>query len=125
MSRALPAIADRYKTTAVKTCSPAELVLLLYDGFLRFAAEADQAIGAKDRARAGERIGRCHAILEELVAGLDAEKAPELCANLEGLYRFAMARLLRANLEQSREALAEAVVAIRPVREGWAQMLGR
>ena len=57
--------AARYKNTQVTTCSPAELVLMLLDGVIRFATEAEQAIIANDRARAGERIDRTHKIIEE------------------------------------------------------------
>ncbi len=117
--------AARYKNTQVKTCSPAELVLMLLDGVIRFATEAEQAMAANDRARTGERIDRTHKILEELAAGLDPTHAPELCANLASVYDFAANRLLLANLERNPQHLRDAVTAIRPIRDGWAQMLGK
>ena len=58
----IPGVAAKYKNVQVTTCSPAQLVLMLLEGVIRFAAEADQAMQRKDRARAGERISRCHAI---------------------------------------------------------------
>src|SRR5580765_6988949 len=94
--------AARYKATQVATCSPGDLLLLLMDGAIRFAAEADQALERGDRARAGDRIGRCHAILAELSAGLDPTDTTGLCANLAALYAFCMARLREAKLAQDR-----------------------
>jgi len=121
----LPTAAARYKNVQVQTCSPAELVLLLLEGVLRFTQEADAAMAAGDRARAGERIGRTHAILEQLAAGLDPTHAPELCENLTGIYAFCMRRLVEANLKQDRSLLAEVPPVIRPIRDGWAQILGK
>lgn len=118
-------VAAKYKSTQVVTCSPGELLLLLMDGAIRFASEADQAMARGDRARAGERIGRCHAVVEELAAGLDPTDTTGLCEKLAALYAFCMQRLIEANLQQSREVLADVPRLIRTVREGVAQVLGK
>jgi len=123
--RAVAGVAAKYKAVQVSTCSPAQLVLLLLEGAMRFAAEADVAIAARNRARAGDRIGRCHAVVEELAAGLDMTDTTGLCENLMGVYAFAMRRLLEANLAQDREILAEVPRVLRPIRDGWAQLLGK
>ncbi|MBS2020690.1 MAG: flagellar export chaperone FliS [Deltaproteobacteria bacterium] len=117
--------AARYKNTQVKTCSPAELVLMLFDGVIRFTTEAEQAMSAGDRARTGERIDRALAILEELTATLDPSHGAELCANLASVYDFCAHKLLQGNLERNPQYLREAITAIRPIREGWAQILGK
>ena len=117
--------AARYKNTQVKTCSPAELVLMLLDNVIHFTTEAEQTMGAGDRARTRERIDRALAIIEELAAGLDPSHAPELCANLASVYDFCSHRLLQANLERNPQHLRDAITAIRPIREGWAQILGK
>jgi flagellar protein FliS len=125
LPRGVASVAAKYKTVQVSTCSPAELVFLLLEGVIRFAGEADAAIVAKDRARAGERIGRCHAVLEELARGLDMSDTTGLCENLMGVYAFAMRRLIEANLKQDREILAEIPRVVRPIRDGWAELLGK
>ncbi|MBX3186735.1 MAG: flagellar export chaperone FliS [Labilithrix sp.] len=118
-------VALRYRNAQVKQCSPAELVLLLFDGAIRFSSEAEAAMEKGDRARSGERIGRCIAILEQLEGGLDRSHAPELCDNLAALYTFCRSRLLAANLTQDRAALEEIRRVLRPVRDGWAEILGK
>lgn len=118
-------VAAKYKSVQIQTCSPAQLVLLLLEGVIRFAAEADQAMAQGNRARAGERTGRCHAILEELATGLDMTDTTGLCENLMGVYGFCMRRLVEANLKQDREILAEVPKVIRPIRDGWAELLGK
>src|SRR5580658_1339171 len=91
----------RYGAVKVTTSSPGALLVLLYDGLLRYVREAQSAMVAKDRARAGERIGRAQAILRELASTLNAQQSPELCARLQGLYLFCGGHLLRANIEQN------------------------
>lgn len=119
---ALRNVAKRYQTVRVETSSPVDLVVMLFDGIMRFTREAEEAIQKKDVARAGERIGRAHAILEELVGSLDPEKAPEVCETLTGVYGYCMRRLVQANLEQDGMILAEVRDVLVPVREAWAEL---
>jgi flagellar protein FliS len=114
-------VAARYKSVQVQTCSPGQLVVMLFDGAMRFTREAEAAMKAKDRARAGERISKAHAVIEELAATLDAEAAPEVAENLGALYFFCMRELVRANLTQDPALLADIVEIIRPIREGFAE----
>ena len=120
MNPSLAAAAARYRGVQLNTASPAQLVVMLYDGALRFVSEADEALGRDDRARAGERIGRALAIVDELAATLDPTHAPELAENLLALYGFCKRRLLEANLERDRKALADVVSSLTPLREAWA-----
>lgn len=109
----------KYKTVQVTTCSPGELLVMLYNGLFRFLGEAANAIKAGDRAVAGERIGRSHDILAELVAGLNPIHAPELCDNLQGLYFFCMSRIVEANLHQDATRIEDVLRILSPLREAW------
>jgi flagellar protein FliS len=119
------AVASRYRGVQLHTSTPVELVVMLYDGILRFVSEASDALEKGDRARAGTRIGRALAIVDELVATLDPKPAPALADNLAALYGFCKRRLLEANLGQSREALQDVSVAITPLRDAFAQLAKR
>ncbi|MBX3258189.1 MAG: flagellar export chaperone FliS [Labilithrix sp.] len=118
------AAASRYRGVQLNTASPAQLVVMLYDGMLRFVSEADDALVRGDRARAGERIGRAIAIVDELAATLDPTHAPELAENLIALYGFCKRRLFEANLNRDRDALADVVTSLTPLREAWASVAG-
>lgn len=110
---------ERYKSVQVTTCSPGELLLLLYGGLFRFLGEASAAMKRGDRAVAGERIGRSHDILSELAASLNASFAPELCQHLEGLYLFCMTRIVEANLHQDPTRIDDVIRILTPLREAW------
>jgi flagellar protein FliS len=120
--KSVAAAAASYQNVQARTCSPAMLVKLLLDGAFRFATEAEAAMKVGDRARTGERIGRCHAVLEELAASLDPVHSPELCENLLGIYTFAMRRLTDANLKRDPEALVDVQRVLSPLREAWTEI---
>jgi flagellar protein FliS len=112
-------LAARYKAVQVTTCSPGQLLLMLYDGAFRFLAEARRALDDGDRAVFGERVGRVQAILEQLAASLDRAAAPELCERLESLYAFCCAKLTEASVRRDADALDAVARVLEPLREAW------
>jgi flagellar protein FliS len=116
------AAASKYRGVQLQTSSPAQLVVMLYDGILRFVTEAHVALEAGDRARMGDRIGRAIAIIDELTATLDHKYAPELADNLTALYGFSKRRLYDANIKLDAAALADVKTAIVPLRDAFSQI---
>jgi flagellar protein FliS len=110
---------NRYKAVQVKTSSPGQILVLLYDGVFRFLGEAKTAIAAGDRAKAGEKIDRAHAILGELVASLSPQHAPELCDNLHGLYCFCMGQVVEANVRQEVAPIDTVIRVLTPLRDAF------
>jgi flagellar protein FliS len=112
----------KYKSVQVTTSSPGQVLMMLFDGLFRFMDEAADAIRKGERARAGERISRAHAIVDELCSSLRPDHAPELCAKLQPLYIWAMGRLVEANASQSAEAVDEVIKVLTPIREAFRQV---
>lgn len=110
-----PGIA-RYKAVQVKTSSPGELLVMLFDGVFRFLNEAINAMAAGDRGKSGERLDRAYAILSEFNATLKHEVWPDLCTNLEGVYGFCMTYIVEANIEQSPEKVRDVIRILEPLR---------
>lgn len=109
----------RYRNVQITTSSPGTLLLMLYDGLMRFLGEAATAMRAGDRARAGERISKAHAILDELNVTLKSDAAPELVDRLRGIYMFCMSHLVMANCEQDANRIDEVLRILKPLREAW------
>lgn len=110
---------ERYKAVQVKTSSPGDVLIMLFDGIFRFSDEAIEAFGRDDRARAGDRIGRAHAILTELASTLNKDAFPELCDNLEAVYFFCMTKLIEANVYRDVQRIEEVKRALDPIRDGF------
>jgi len=112
---------SRYKQNQVMLSSPGEILLALYDGAIRFSRQARIAIENRDPAVKGEKIGSVMAILAELTATLDHEKAPELCKQLEMLYDYLLERLQEASMDMATEPLDEVIVHLEKLRQTWGE----
>ena len=111
--------ANRYTQIRNATASPGELLLALYDGLFRFMNGARAAIEKSDLRVAREQLSKAYAIVSELYIALDHDASPELCQQLEGVYGFAMDRLMLASRKGDLKALEEAIRVLTPLREAW------
>lgn len=110
---------QQYQTTQVKTASTGDLVLLLYDGAIRFLARAELAIGEHRLDAAGADIVRGQDIVLELMSGLEMEQGGELAANLRDLYLYMYQTLVKANLRKDVEQVRLVVRLLDRVRGAW------
>ncbi len=92
----------------------------MYERFARDIEEARAGILAKDIMKKAKAIDHAMLIAVELKAALDFEASPALCANLEALYDFVIARLSEANskleikpLDQAAKIMGELAEAFR------------
>ena len=76
----------------VQSASPEDLVLMLFEGAIRFGNEADEALVRGDRATAAGLIGRVRAIVEELDRGLNPA-AGSITRHLGAIYEYVLRRL--------------------------------
>jgi len=89
--------------------APKHLVLeRLFERFDRDLVQAREAIVAKDIQRKANLLDHALRIVAELVAALDHNAAPELCANLAALYQYVIDRLGESNTTLKIEPLDEA-----------------
>jgi flagellar protein FliS len=109
----------QYKKTSINTRSRGRILLMLYDGAIRFLEQARVAIDQKRPDLRGERISRAHAIISELNLTLDHEVAPELCANLERLYLYMLNQITDANRTSDAQKLDLVIDLLKDLRGAW------
>ena len=80
--------AQAYIQTKVGTTDQGQLLLLLYDGALRFLQQAREKMLAKDYAGKGVYISKALDIIGELSSSLNMEKGGELATNLNNLSEY-------------------------------------
>ncbi|QSZ27008.1 flagellar export chaperone FliS [Aceticella autotrophica] len=114
---------QQYKENSILTASPEELVLMLYNGILRFTEEAKIAIENKDFERANNSIIRAQDIVSELSATLDMEY--DISKNLYSMYDYIMRRLIEANLKKDISILDEVKELVKDLKEAWSEALNR
>lgn len=116
--------AAAYRQSAVLTASPAQLVVMLYDGARRFLHQAAIAMREDDLATVNVRLRRAEDILAELLATLDVERGGEIASRLQGLYTFFNAELNRARVERDADRLEWVGAQLGELRESWARIAG-
>lgn len=112
---------SRYRNIQLDNASPGEILLALYDGMIRSVAEAEAAIVARDLKKRNVAVNRVIAILAELRGALDASLAPELCQNLDRLYRYLSQRVLLASQQLDPAVLTEVNGLLAELRRTWRQ----
>lgn len=110
---------SQYFENQVNTASPEQLLIMLYNGAIRFVGEAEEAMASKKIAYRGERISKVIAILSELSATLDHESGGEIAANLESLYDYMIRTLLAANIQDDASKLVEVREMLSGMRDTW------
>ena len=117
-----------YRQISMQTAPPTQLVLMLYDGALRFLAAADQGFDLEDpldrNLAIHNNIRKVQDILRELVVTLNLEAGGEVAENLRDLYVYFGERLQESNLKKEREGLVEVVERLTVIRDAWSKMLG-
>lgn len=110
---------QKYKTSAIQSASKEKILLLLYEGAIRFTKKAIIACEQKDIAGRGENIGRAFDIIMELNNTLDHKIGGQIAANLEQLYMFMTDQLTRANVNGDPAPLRSVVKILETLYDGW------
>lgn len=110
---------EQYRQTSIQTAPPEQLVVMLYDGAIRFLEQAKVAF--RDGKDPVEPISRAQDIIVELLASLN-RSAGDLSDNLSQLYEFWIQRLFLALARHDAKMVDEVSVMVRDLRESWAMI---
>ncbi len=111
-----------YRQTQAETASPAELVLMLYRGAVRFCVASLAAMESRDLEAAHNNLVRAQAILAELMGSLDAERGGDVARSLQVLYAYLGGRLVTANVTKTPEPVREVERLLRELLGAWEQV---
>jgi flagellar secretion chaperone FliS len=115
----LPGAQTRYLDARISTASQPELQLMLLDGALRFARQAQQLWDGEDQlAECHRLLGRVLDVIEELVRGATLG-ATDVSKRLEEEYAFAFRQVAMAQLNHDAAPLEAAVQVLGIHRETW------
>jgi flagellar protein FliS len=108
-----------YRTTQVQSRTPLELVVMLYDGALKFMAAARDAIDRRDIPARRDALSRTLAIISELQSTLNLTEGGQVAAELDRLYSYANSRLLEAAMKNDVAAIDDVKRVFEILRDGW------
>jgi flagellar protein FliS len=115
---------EAYQQTAIGTQSKGRLIVMLYDGAIKFMKLAVAELEAGNPAAKGQYINRAQDILNELNAVLDVEAGGEIANNLRRLYLFMNRRLSEANTKRDPQMIREVIGLMEELNQSWKAITG-
>lgn len=115
--------ANKYLQTQVTTTNQGELLVMLYEGAIRFLTQAKVMMEAKDYAQKGILISKALDVINELSSSLNKERGGAVADNLSNLYFYCNSRLLIANLKMDAQILDEVIRILTGLRDAFAQIV--
>ncbi len=113
-----------YQENVVSTQTREKLVVMLYDGAIKFLRQAIPAMEAGDVAEKNTLMQKAQAIIDELNASLNMEGGGELADNLRRLYDFLRRDLVLANIRNDIKRVRDSIGILEDLNSGW-KSIGR
>lgn len=110
---------ETYQEIAVTTQSGGRLVVMLYDGAIKFLKRAVNELNAGNMAEKGLYINKALDIINELNNVLDMDAGGEIAANLRKLYLFMARHLNSANIKKDPQMIGDVIALLEELNQGW------
>lgn len=107
-----------YAQSSILTASREELVVMLYDGAIRFLRQSAEAMRVGDREASRNKMQRAEAIINELNGSLDMSYG-EIPERLRSIYLFCKRHLIHANAAADPDAIDTVVRLLAELRSAW------
>ena len=114
---------QKYKQTSVTSASREKLLLMMYEGAIKYTKKAIIACETKDIAGRGLNIGKSYDIIMELNNTLNFEVGGEIARNLEALYNYMTEELTKANVSGQVAHLHTVLKLLNTLNDGWVKAI--
>lgn len=108
-----------YKEASVTTQSKGRLVVMLYEGAIKFMKLAIKELEAGNYEEKGRYINKALDVISELNAVLNTDAGGEVAANLRKLYLFMNNHLSQANTKRDPQLIREVISLMEELNQGW------
>ena len=110
---------DQYKRTEINTANQGKLIVMLYDGAIKFLNIAVENMDPRTYDVVNTNIIKAQDIITELLLSLNMKEGGEIAKNLTSLYVYFKKQLLEANIQKSAEILKEVLALLKELRDAW------
>jgi flagellar protein FliS len=111
----------QYQSTQISSASPEKILIMLYEGAIRFSRMALERLENRDMAGKGKYIGKSLAIVSELMSSLNHEVGGEISRDLERLYIYIIDELSQANMNNSSTSLKNSISILTNLHGTWVE----
>lgn len=115
---------EQYKQAQIETATPERILVMLYEGAIKFLNLAAQALDDKQWETSHRNILKAEAILLELMSVLDMDIGGELATNLFNLYDYMYRLLVKANIDHQSAGIREVIGLLDNLRTAWDEVAG-
>ncbi|MHC4571543.1 MAG: flagellar export chaperone FliS [Planctomycetota bacterium] len=115
---------DAYHDATVTTQSKGRLIVMLYDGAIKFMRLAIKELEVGNFEAKGRYINKAQDIINELNAVLDTDTGGEIATNLRKLYCFMSNRLSQANMKRDPQLIREVITLMEELNRSWKAIAG-
>ena len=116
------ALSSVYQQVEVSTCNKLQLVVMLYDGAIRFLGEARTAILTKNVRAKAVALDRALAIIGELQSTLQLEEGGDVAASLNSLYNHMNESLLLASAKMDATPVEHVIGLLKTLNSAWSEI---
>lgn len=110
---------QKYKQVEINTASQNRLVVMLYDGAIKFLEEACNSMDKKHGTeQAHNNIVKAQEIIYELLASLNYE-AGEIANRLASIYTYMNQKLTEGNISKTKPPVLEVIKYLKELKEAW------
>lgn len=112
-----------YKDTQIQTADQGKLILMLYDGAIRFLNIAIDNMDFRKYDIVNNNIIKAQDIITELMLSLNMDQGGEIAKNLFNIYAYMKKRLLEGNIRKDPAILQEVVKHLTTLRSAWEEAI--
>ena len=113
---------NQYRKNQISTSGQGHLILMMYEGAIKFTKLALESMAKDDLASQGNYIQKAHDIVNELSLALDFKKGGDVAPQLESLYQFVLSQLTLANIKSEKKPLQTVLNILNPLLEAWTKL---
>ncbi|MGO4547474.1 flagellar export chaperone FliS [Paenibacillus sp. 2TAB23] len=110
-----------YQQSSVQTAAPGQLIIMLYEGAIRFTKTAIEGIEKRNLEMANTYLMKSQAIINELIASLDHEY--EISKDLVRIYEYMLNLLIQSNFKKDARMANEVLGHLMELRDAWKQAI--
>ncbi|MBL0691372.1 MAG: flagellar export chaperone FliS [SAR324 cluster bacterium] len=108
-----------YQKSQTNTINELALVIMLYEGTLRFLKQSIDSIERNRIEHAHLLITRSRDIIAELLSSVDKKKGGKIAIDLTALYVYMFRTLVEANLTKDKEKINQVIGLLESLLDGW------
>lgn len=110
----------KYQENAVNTASPLQVIIMLYDGVIRFTKQSQIEMKEQRYDSANNYSLKAQAIVNELIASLNYDY--KIANELLSIYEYVLHLLIQGNLKKDNHMYDEVIDHMNQLRESWKEI---